>query len=131
MENKKLYRSERNKKIFGVCGGLGEYLNVDPVFLRIIFLVAFFTGSLGFWIYLVFALAMPKPEHSDDIEVQNSEIKRLYKSKNKVFFGVCGGLAEYFGLDTAIVRIIVGLLAIVGFGIIFYIIAAIAMPSQP
>ena len=57
---KKLYKS-RNKKIFGVCGGLAEYSNVDPTVMRLIFvgaLVLFGTGAL---LYLVMAIVMPDP----------------------------------------------------------------------
>ena len=36
---KKLYRSRKDRKIAGVCGGIGEYLGIDPTILRVIFLV--------------------------------------------------------------------------------------------
>ena len=131
MENKKLRRCDRDKKIFGVCSGLGEYFNIDPVFFRIIFLVAFITASLGLWIYLIFALAMPKASNENVGGEDYVQVKRLYKSKNKVFFGVCGGLAEYFDFDVAIMRIFLGISAFFGIGIIFYIICALIMPVQP
>ena len=58
--------------------------------------------------------------------------KRLTKSNNKVFLGVCGGLADYFGIDPTIVRLIaLVLLVITGFfpvGVI-YIVAALIMPD--
>ena len=45
METKRLYRSEKNKVIAGIFGGLGEYGNIDPVFLRLIWiLIVVFTG---------------------------------------------------------------------------------------
>ncbi|MDR2038431.1 MAG: PspC domain-containing protein, partial [Bacteroidales bacterium] len=43
---RKLYRQTQNKMIGGVCTGLGEYFDVDPVAIRIIFLIAFFLGSM-------------------------------------------------------------------------------------
>ncbi len=54
-------RSQSNKVLLGVCGGIGGYLNVDPLIVRIIFAVAFFVG-LGspLLIYLILALVMPK-----------------------------------------------------------------------
>ena len=131
MKNKKLCRSSRDKKIFGVCSGIGEYLDIDPVFFRIIFLAAFFMGSLGLWAYMIFALAMPKNESYSTSYENYTEPKRLLKSKNKIFFGVCGGIAEYFNFDIAIVRIIIGLSALFGVGIVLYIICALVMPSQP
>ncbi len=59
---KKLSRLENNKVWLGVFAGLGEYLNVDPVILRIIFILIFvFTGFVpGLLVYLLMALVMPK-----------------------------------------------------------------------
>lgn len=61
------------------------------------------------------------------------EEKRLYKSnKNRMLDGVCGGLAEYFGLDPSLVRlgwVVFCLLG--GSGIIAYVIAMIIIPRNP
>jgi len=59
--------------------------------------------------------------------------KKLYRSKtDRVFFGVCGGLAEYFEIDPVIVRLIVVLIALAGgFGILFYLLAALIIPEEP
>lgn len=59
---KKVYRSETNKVWLGVLGGLGEYLNIDPVILRLIFILVFvFTGFFpGLIAYLLAAIVMPK-----------------------------------------------------------------------
>lgn len=59
-------------------------------------------------------------------------MKRLYKSEaNKMIWGVCGGLAEYFNIDPSIVRILwVILIFAFGTGIVAYIIAAIILPSK-
>ena len=58
--------------------------------------------------------------------------KRLVKSKDKVIAGVCGGLAEYFGFDYTMTRLIYALLTIfTAFaGVIIYIILWIVMPSR-
>ncbi len=60
-------------------------------------------------------------------------MKKLYRSrKNKILFGVCSGLAKYFGADPALVRILFIALAILkGYGIILYLILAILMPEEP
>lgn len=55
---KKLVR--KNKKIFGVCGGLGEYFDMDPTVIRIIFLIAFLVFGTGLLVYLILALVMPE-----------------------------------------------------------------------
>jgi phage shock protein C len=56
---KKLYRSRTEKIIAGVCGGLGEYFNLDPLIFRVIFIALAFAGGSGFGIYIVLALVMP------------------------------------------------------------------------
>ena len=45
--DKKLYRSEDNKIFLGICGGIGEYFNVDPVVIRVIFVGLIFAGFSG------------------------------------------------------------------------------------
>lgn len=59
--------------------------------------------------------------------------KKLYRSlTDKKLAGVCGGLAEYFGIDSTIVRLILVLAVLfAGVGILAYIIAAIVMPVKP
>ena len=59
--------------------------------------------------------------------------KKLYKSnQNKMLDGVCGGIAEYFGIDPAVVRLIWALFSLMGgCGILAYIIAAIIIPRNP
>jgi len=56
---KRLTRSRTNRMIWGVCGGLGKYLSVDPTIIRILFVVSLFIGSLGFWVYIIMALVVP------------------------------------------------------------------------
>ena len=58
--------------------------------------------------------------------------KKLYKSRNGKICGVCGGIAEYLGIDPTIVRLIWALLGFfTGFGFIAYIVAAIVMEENP
>ena len=59
--------------------------------------------------------------------------KRLYKSREKMIFGVCGGVAKYFNVDPTLVRLIVVALSLfgIGTGIFAYIIAAIVIPNEP
>ena len=58
--------------------------------------------------------------------------KRLYKSqRDKVIFGVCGGLGEYFSVDAVVIRLLVVIFAFTGAGLIAYIAAAIIIPENP
>ena len=56
---KKLYRSSRNKMIAGVCGGLAEYLNIDPTIVRLIWALVGLSGA-GLVAYLICALIIPE-----------------------------------------------------------------------
>ena len=65
-------------------------------------------------------------------EEQGKKEKKLYKSsKERVFCGVCGGLAEYFGIDVSLIRLAWILFTCLGgSGLLAYIIAAIVIPSE-
>ena len=60
--SKKFYRNPDNKAIAGVCSGIASYLNIDTLLVRIIFVVALFMGSAGFWIYVILWIAAPLAE---------------------------------------------------------------------
>ena len=59
---KRLYRSRENRVLAGICGGLGEYFEIDPVLLRLIWLlVVIFTGVVpGILAYIIATLVIPK-----------------------------------------------------------------------
>lgn len=61
MKHKRLYRSKKNRIIAGICGGLGEYLDVDPTIIRLIwvFLVIFGMGS-GILLYIIAWIIIPE-----------------------------------------------------------------------
>lgn len=74
MANKKLYRIPSEGMIGGVCAGLGEYLDIDPTVIRLVFVLLFFAGFSGGLIYLVMWLIVPikpadqvYPEDNGDI----------------------------------------------------------------
>ena len=58
MEQKRLYRSVTNRKICGVCGGLGEYFGVDPTVVRLIWVLIACSGT-GLIAYIIAAVIMP------------------------------------------------------------------------
>lgn len=60
MQNKKLYRSSTNYKLAGVCGGIGEYFNIDPTLIRLAWIVFSVAGGAGLLAYIIAALVMPK-----------------------------------------------------------------------
>lgn len=62
----KIYRSERDKKIFGLCGGLAEAFNIDVTLLRLVVVVlAFFSAGTVIFVYLAASLVFPKEPIND------------------------------------------------------------------
>lgn len=61
MEPKRLYKSKTNRVFFGVCGGLGEYFNIDPTIFRLIMVLLICGAGSGALAYLVAAIIMPEP----------------------------------------------------------------------
>lgn len=57
---KKLYLSQSDKKLCGVCGGLEKYFNVDSTLIRIIYIVLLFCVGTGLLAYLICVLVIPK-----------------------------------------------------------------------
>ena len=58
---KRLYRDNTDYKIAGICSGLGEYLNIDPVIIRLVFLFGLFLGG-GLLVYLIAWIVIPIKE---------------------------------------------------------------------
>ncbi|MBR4740318.1 MAG: PspC domain-containing protein [Bacteroidales bacterium] len=56
---KKIFRDPDGKKVAGVCSGLAIYLDVDVTLIRILMLLAILFGTAGFWIYIIFWIAVP------------------------------------------------------------------------
>lgn len=97
----KLYRNADDKIIGGVCSGLANYLGIDPVILRVIFVILF--GAL-FWIYILLWIIVPSQS------LQTNITKRLYRNPDgKVIGGVCAGLAAYFNIEIWVPRLIFAL----------------------
>ena len=61
-EIKKLYRSKEDRMIAGVCGGIGEYLDIDPTVVRILWIVSAVFGGFGILVYLLCAIVIPEKE---------------------------------------------------------------------
>lgn len=56
---KKLYRSRTDRVIWGVCGGLAKYFDIDPTIVRVIAVVSIFVSGIGIIAYIVMAIGVP------------------------------------------------------------------------
>lgn len=60
MNNKRLVRLNDDKMVFGVCSGLAYYFNMDPVVIRLLFVLLTLAGGNGLLIYIIMAILMPE-----------------------------------------------------------------------
>ncbi len=77
---KKLFRSKDDSVFFGVCGGLGEYFDIDPIIIRILFLISFLAWGFSFWIYIILILLIPKKGSGrEGVEVNEEGLEEFAK----------------------------------------------------
>ena len=60
MKGKRLYRSRENAMLAGVCGGIGEYFDIDPTLVRLAWVILGFCGGMGLWAYIIAAIIIPQ-----------------------------------------------------------------------
>ncbi|MBB6612082.1 DUF2807 domain-containing protein [Pontibacter sp. Tf4] len=131
---KRLFRDINRKVISGVCAGIANYLNIDVVWIRLFFILFLVLGVLSAGIsamaavilYIVLWIAMP-----ESTELPDTTVKKLFRDpEDKKLGGVASGIAKYFGVDVAVVRILFLVsLFLGGFGLILYIVLWIAVPE--
>jgi len=83
---KKVYRSEDNYILAGVCGGLGDYFEIDPTLVRVIFVLLAIGGGAGILIYILLALIIPKKgtfSTKKNVEEVTEEIENKVKNISK------------------------------------------------
>lgn len=97
---KRLYRDEQNKVLGGVCSGIANYFNIDPLVVRILWILL---AGINLLAYLILWIAVP----SSSVKEIGGVKKRLFRDiDNKVIGGVCAGLSKYFGIKVSIIRIL-------------------------
>jgi phage shock protein C len=60
MQNQRLYRSQNERMLAGVCGGLGKFFGIDPTIMRLIFVVLALMGGPGLLIYIIMWIVVPE-----------------------------------------------------------------------
>ena len=141
---RKLQRDLKRKLLGGVAAGLAHYFTIDPLWVRIAFLIAVFSfpagsGMLnaeelfgpiaGFSVIIYIAMWIAFPG-STTLE-EDAKIKKFYRNPDrKVVGGVAAGVASYFGVDLGVVRFLWVLsIFVFGTGVIVYIVLWIIAPS--
>ena len=127
--SRRLFRDLNYKLIGGVASGLAHYFRVDPLWMRVLFLLPPFLDwvilpgsitSLTVLAYIVLWIAVPGRTDLNEDE----RIKKLYRNPDsRVLGGVSSGLAAYFGTDVVVVRVLFLLLIFLGgFGVLLYLV---------
>ncbi|UEG50806.1 PspC domain-containing protein [Ferruginibacter lapsinanis] len=100
---KRLYRNENDKVIGGVCSGLANYFGLDPILVRIIFVVISLAFGTGILAYFIMWVAVPSTATA---EIGGTR-KKLYRdSDDKIIAGVGSGIGNYFGVSAWIPRVL-------------------------
>jgi phage shock protein PspC (stress-responsive transcriptional regulator) len=136
MPTHRLTRSRTDRTIAGVCAGLADYFDVDVVLVRAAWVVlSIVPGAIvgGVIAYVAAWLVIPDGTESPTTAPHGRRLTR--SATDKRIAGVCGGLADYFGVDPTPVRLLWVILsifcgAIIG-GVIAYLIAWVIIPRQP
>lgn len=135
---RRLTRSKANARIGGVCGGLAEYFRVDATLVRVLWVVlAVVPGVVigGLLAYVLAWLVMPEGTAAAALTATDTHTRLTRSVTNRRIAGVCGGLAEYLGVDATPLRLLWILLsvlpgAIVG-GLVVYLAAWLIIPKAP
>lgn len=120
MGSNKLRLNRECRKFLGVCAGIADYLEVKPWTVRLVFVVAFLLGAwflvpLYFGLYFFLDQGGALRDNATIKHLRNVDYrKKLYRNpRDGKFLGVCAGIADYFEVDAALVRIIVLVLLVV------------------
>jgi phage shock protein PspC (stress-responsive transcriptional regulator) len=124
---KQLLRDQKRKILGGVCAGIGNYFNVDPVWIRLLFALLAFAYGVTILVYIVMWIVVPG---SFDLEEPEIGKKMFRDTERKVIGGVSGGVAAFFGIDIIAMRLLFIVFTIFfGIGFIIYIVLWIALPE--
>lgn len=130
---RKVYRCRWDKKIAGVCGGFGQYFQIDPTMIRFAALcLMLITGIIPLLIAYLIAWAVMPEGPAAYVEIK---APKLYRSKSgRKIAGVLGGIAEVIHVDPTIVRVVFVLVALFTCILpllIAYIIGIAIIPQRP
>ena len=135
-ERRRLTRLSAEGKIAGVCAGIADYFQTDVALVRLAWVIlSIIPGAIigGVLVYAIAWILIP-----DDVSAAPRAVsgKRLMRSAtDRRVAGVCGGLAEYLGVDPTVVRLAWVVLSIypgaIICGVLAYLVAWFVIPSSP
>lgn len=130
---KRLFRIPDEGRVAGVCAGIAHYLDADVTLIRLVWVIlSIMPGAIigGLLAYAAAWVIMPPMSAPAATSLTRSRLTRSVTDRR--IAGVCGGLAEYFGVDSTAVRIVVVILSVypgvVICGLIAYAIAWLIIP---
>jgi len=131
---KKLYRDGKRKLLGGVAAGIAHYFSIDPLWIRLIFIVLVFDIFLTFSVsgiliisYIIMWIVLPE---SIDLK-EDKKVRKLYRNPDdRVLGGVASGIAAYFAADVVVIRLLFVLTIFLGgAGILAYLILWMILPE--
>lgn len=124
---KTLKRDQKRKILGGVCSGIANYMNVDSLWVRLLFALFAFAWGFTIIIYIIMWIVVPGTYDLTEPEVG----KKMFRDpERKILGGVSGGVASYLNIDILAVRILFIVLTIAGgLGLFLYIIMWVVLPE--
>jgi phage shock protein PspC (stress-responsive transcriptional regulator) len=123
---KQLMRDQKRKILGGVCAGLGNYFNVDALWIRLLFAILLFAYGFTFFVYIIMWIFVPG---SFDLDEPVTGKKMFRDADRKIISGVSGGVAAFLGIDIIAVRVLFIVFTIAGgLGLFVYIVLWLILP---
>ena len=124
---KSLMRDQKRKILGGVCSGIANYMNVDAVWIRLLFALLTFAYGITLVVYVIMWVVVPGSYDLAEPEVE----KKLFRDRDrKVIGGVSGGVSAYLGLDIIAVRVLFVVFTLAGgIGFFVYIVMWAILPE--
>ncbi len=134
---RKLERRSATGRVAGVCSGIAEYLDTDVTIIRLVWVVlSIVPGSIigGLVAYFAAWLVMPDADRLASPSDPASRKWLTRSTTDRKFAGVCGGLGDYFEIDSTVVRVVWVILGIVPgcviLGLLAYLAAWFIIPER-
>lgn len=132
--DQRFYRDSNRKVIAGIASGIAKRLGIDPLWIRILFVIVLFDLFITFFFsttllisYIVVWIVVPE---RFDFSTEN-KVKKVFRNPdNRIIGGVAGGLAAYFGIDPVLIRILFFVsIFLGGSGVVAYFVLWLIMPE--